>query len=71
MAAAAAAGVVAGLTGYGSPELLAAGTVAGGIAGNLATDLCKALHRPVAARWLEGRSGIDENHHVASALRQA
>ncbi len=71
LATAAAAGTVAGLTGYSSPELIAAGTVVGGVAGNLATDLCKGLHRPAAARWLEGRSGIDENHHVASALRLA
>ncbi len=43
----------------------------GGVAGNYATDLFKVLHRPVAEQWLEGRSGIDENHTVASTLRLA
>jgi hypothetical protein len=51
LATAVAAGAVASLTGYSSPKLLAAGTaVAGGVAGNLATELCQALRRPVTAR---------------------
>lgn len=48
-----------------------AGSVVGGIAGNLATDLFKALDRRVAERFFDGRSGIDENHHVDRALRLA
>jgi hypothetical protein len=57
LAAIAATGAVAGLSGYASPEAVAAGAALGGMAGNFATDLCKVLHRPVAERWLEGRRG--------------
>ena len=71
LAAAAATGATAGLSTVASPEAVAAAAALGGLAGNLLTDLCKVLHRPVAERWLEGRSGIDENHRVASALRLA
>jgi tetratricopeptide (TPR) repeat protein len=70
LATAAAAGVTAGVSGV-SPEAVAAAATLGGVAGNFATDLCRVLYRPVAERWLEGRSGIDENHHVACALRLA
>ena len=68
LAAAAATAGVADLS--ADPSLtLAAASALGGVAGNLTTDLFKVLHRPVAERVLQGRSGIDENHHVASALR--
>nr|WP_294555758.1 tetratricopeptide repeat protein [uncultured Rhodopila sp.] len=70
LATAAAAGVTAGVSGV-SPEAVAAAATLGGVAGNFATDLCRVLYRPVAERWLDGRSGIDENHHVACALRLA
>nr|WP_294504702.1 hypothetical protein [uncultured Rhodopila sp.] len=70
LATAAAAGATAGVSGVG-PEAVAAVAALGGVAGNFATDLCRVLYRPVAERWLEGRSGIDENHHVACALRLA
>jgi WD40 repeat protein len=49
---------------------LAAG-LAGGVAGNLATDLFKHIDRKVCERFLDGWSGIDENHHVVAALRLA
>jgi hypothetical protein len=68
LAAVAATGATAALTGMAGPEAIAAAAALGGVAGNFTTELCKVLHRPVAERWLEGRSGIDENHHVASAL---
>jgi tetratricopeptide (TPR) repeat protein len=73
LAAAAATSATAGLIDHGSATAAAAalGSAMGGVAGNYATDLFKVLHRPVAERWLEGRSGIDENHTVASALRLA
>lgn len=48
-----------------------AGSIAGGVAGNLATDLFKALDRRTAERFLDGWSGIDENHQVDRALRVA
>jgi hypothetical protein len=67
LAAAAATGATAAFGGVGVAEAAAFG----GVAGNLATELCKVLHRPVAERWLEGRSGIDEKPPVASALRLA
>jgi hypothetical protein len=71
LAAVAATGATAALTGMAGPEAIAAAAALGGVAGNFTTELCKVLHRPVAERWREGRSGIDENHHVASALRLA
>lgn len=49
---------------------LAAG-LASGVAGNIATDLFKHLDRKVCERFLDGWSGIDENHHVVAALRLA
>jgi hypothetical protein len=62
----------AALTGGASAAMtpLAAG-LAGGVAGNLATDLFKHLDRKVCERFLDGWSGIDENHHVVAALRLA
>jgi hypothetical protein len=71
LAAAAATGATAGLGTFTGPAAVAGAAALGGLAGNLLTDLCRVLHRPVAERWLEGRSGIDENHRVASALRLA
>lgn len=49
---------------------LAAG-LAGGVAGNLATDLFKHVDRKICERFLDGWSGIDENHYVVAALRLA
>lgn len=49
---------------------LAAG-LASGIAGNLATDLWKALDSRVAEQFFRNRPSIDENHHVCRALRIA
>ena len=40
-------------------------------AGNLATDIFKALDRRAAERFLAGWSSIDENQHVERALRLA
>jgi hypothetical protein len=45
--------------------------LAGNTAGNLATDLFRALDRHVAELFLDGWSSIDENQHVARALRLA
>ena len=54
---------------------LGGGTVAsafaGGLGGNLATDLYKWLHRRAAERFLDGWTGIDENHDISRALRLA
>lgn len=62
----------AALTGGASAALtpLAAG-LSGGVAGNLATDLFKRFDRNVCERFLDGWSGIDENHHIVAALRLA
>lgn len=62
------AALTGGASAAASP--LAAG-LAGGVAGNLATDLFKHLDRKVCERFLDGWSGIDENHHVVAALRLA
>ena len=64
----AAAALTGGTGGLAAP--LAAG-LAGGVAGNLATDVFKALDRRIAERFLDGWSGIDENHHIERALRLA
>jgi hypothetical protein len=45
--------------------------LAGNIAGNLATELFRALDRGVAERFLDGWFGTDENQHVYRALRLA
>jgi hypothetical protein len=50
--------------------MLVAG-VGGGAAGNFGHEVCKALDRRVVAKLIEGRSGINENHVVAQALRSA
>ena len=71
LAAVAAGGANAGLSGAASPEVVALAAALGGVAGNFTTDLFKVLYRPAAERWLEGRSAIAENHVVASALRLA
>ena len=71
LAAATATAGVAGLGASTSPEVIAAAATLGGVAGNFLTELLKVLHRPVAERLLDGRSGIDENHHVVAALRLA
>ncbi len=78
-AAVAATAVAAGVSAHFSPETLsaaaalggAAGSTVGSVGGNLLTDLFKVLHRRGAERWLEGRSAIDENGRVESALRLA
>jgi hypothetical protein len=43
----------------------------GGVAGNLATDLFKHFDKKVCERFLDGWSGIDENHHIVASLRLA
>jgi hypothetical protein len=53
---------------------IAAGTVgaiAGGVAGGLGNKIWEALDRRVAERFFDGWHGIDENHHIARALRLA
>ena len=49
----------------------AAGSAVGAVAGNTLTKLCEILHRDTAERWLDGRSGVTENHRVQVTLRQA
>lgn len=49
---------------------IAAG-LAGGIAGNLATDVFKQLDRQMWDRFTTGWRGIDDQHHIVSALRRS
>ena len=66
-----AAGAATLATGYTGPEAAAVAAALGGWAGNLTTDFFKILSCQVAERFLDGPSGIDENHHVSIALRLA
>jgi hypothetical protein len=54
----------------GAAASLAAG-LAGGVASNLATDIFRAFDRRACERFLDGWSGLDENHHIVAALRLA
>jgi exonuclease VII small subunit len=61
-------GAAAALTATGGPV---AGGIAAGLAANITTDAYKCLNRSLAERFIDGFSGIDENHHVNRGLRLA
>ncbi len=60
---------LAGGTALGAGPIAAG--LAGGIAGNLATDVFNQLDRQMWDRFTTGWRGIDDQHHIVSALRRA
>ena len=64
---------LAGAAAVGTSGVAAAAAwgAAGGYFGNVSTDLMKCRDRHVGERFLDGWKGVDENHHVSSALRLA